>query len=235
MCAMVPEEVRSILEVGCGDGLIINRITADDTMGIDLSDEGLSNVTGPSLQCSVAELPFEDSRYELVIASEVIEHLADDIYRQALSEIARVAGRYILVSVPDRENLKINFTRCPACGKEYHRNLHQRSYQAADLHGLFEGFTTAECRPIGNIDAFRTAPEVWLRRVLDRGRPVPWGTTCPYCGSAHREPMGATTSQHLIEGGGQERSPWTRKLMWFLRGHKQPWLAALYSRTTEAL
>lgn len=116
ICSMIPRSVTSVLEVGCGDGLVINRVTAQDTMGTDISAAGLSSVRGPSLQCSSDDLPFRDERYELVIASEVLEHLPDDVYEQSLAEIARVSGRYILISVPNRENLKANLTRCPACG-----------------------------------------------------------------------------------------------------------------------
>jgi hypothetical protein len=62
--SMVPEGMSSVLEVGCGDGLIINSVTAPDTMGVDISRAGLSSVRGPSLLCSLEELPFEDGRYD---------------------------------------------------------------------------------------------------------------------------------------------------------------------------
>lgn len=228
---MVPGGLASVLEVGCGDGLIINQVATAETMGVDVSAEGLSKVTGPSLQCSVAELPFEDGRYKLVIASELLEHLPDENYRQALSEIARVAGRFILVSVPNHENLRANATRCPACGHEYHRALHQRSYRQRDLEGLFDGFATVECRPMGPVEAERTGTEAWLRRMLDWGVPVPWGTTCPYCGSAHIKP-GEAGGEPDVTGDCAGRDPMSRRLMRLVRRHRKPWIAGLYSRVS---
>jgi SAM-dependent methyltransferase len=227
--SMVPDGVSLVLEVGCGDGLIINGIDAPDTMGVDLSAEGLRSVTGPCLQCSVEKLPFEDGRYELVIASEVLEHLPEDIYRRSIAEIARVAGRYVLVSVPNRENLKANMTKCPACGGEYHRNLHQRSYRRGDLERLFPGFQEVTCLELGETEAARTRLEVSVRRGLKRGMPRPWNTVCPHCNAAHGEP-GHGPDEPPARGArpGASAPFWSLKSI--AKVHKKPWLAALYAR-----
>jgi ubiquinone/menaquinone biosynthesis C-methylase UbiE len=46
----------------------------------------------------VERLQFADDEFELVAATEVLEHVTDP--ERALAEMARVAGRHLLVSVP---------------------------------------------------------------------------------------------------------------------------------------
>jgi len=222
LLAMIPEKTRSVLEVGCGAGLIVNRVTAAETMGIDLSASALRDVTGPSLQCSVEDLPFDDGRYDLVIASEVLEHLPTGVCELALSEIARVASSNILISVPNREYLAASVTKCPACGCRYHRNLHQRSYSPKNLKGLFEGFVLTDCHEIGEKEPRRSMFEVFLRRAVGASAP-PWGTVCPNCMAVHDAPEASGTAT-----GATPREGEVKRL---LRRHEASWLAALYERT----
>jgi SAM-dependent methyltransferase len=229
ICSMIPAGVTSVLEVGCGDGLIINSVTAPDTMGVDISRAGLSSVQGPSLLCSLEELPFEDGRYDLVIASEVLEHLPEEIYQRSLSEIARVARAHILLSVPHREYLKANITRCPSCGREYHRNLHERSYRPRDLVHLFGGFEMVSLNRIGPKEPRRTRLEVLVRRVLDRGVPH-WNTVCPHCNAVHGEPGGGTPEASEGPYPAATRDRKASRLKQLFKRHKSPWMAALYSR-----
>jgi 2-polyprenyl-3-methyl-5-hydroxy-6-metoxy-1,4-benzoquinol methylase len=102
----------TILDVGCGEGVLTEQ-WADRKrpspptriVGIDLEDPKLAaewagrrrpNLTFSAME--VESLAFADSEFELVAATEVLEHvLAPD---RALAEMARVASRYLLVSVP---------------------------------------------------------------------------------------------------------------------------------------
>ena len=43
----------------------------------------------------IENLPFEDNSFDLVLCCEVLEHLPDDIYQDALKEIQRVSNEYI--------------------------------------------------------------------------------------------------------------------------------------------
>jgi ubiquinone/menaquinone biosynthesis C-methylase UbiE len=99
----------SILDVGCGEGVLTeqwaDRIAPGRVVGIDLEDPKLAaewagrirpNLTFTPME--VESLEFADSEFELVAATEVLEHvLGPD---RAVAEMARVAGRHLLVSVP---------------------------------------------------------------------------------------------------------------------------------------
>ncbi len=99
----------SVLDVGCGEGVLTeqwaDRISPGRIVGIDLEDPKLADEwTGrrrPNLTFApmeVERLAFADGEFELVAATEVLEHVTDP--ERALAEMARVASGYLLVSVP---------------------------------------------------------------------------------------------------------------------------------------
>jgi 2-polyprenyl-3-methyl-5-hydroxy-6-metoxy-1,4-benzoquinol methylase len=98
----------SILDVGCGEGVVTERLataTGASVMGVDLGTEELQGHwrrrEGERLSFrpgSAYDLPFPDDSFECVCALEVLEHLARP--RDALAELCRVAGRALLLSVP---------------------------------------------------------------------------------------------------------------------------------------
>jgi len=102
----------TVLDVGCGEGVLTEQ-WADRTrptpptriVGIDLEDPKLSAEwavrTRPNLTFAAMEverLQFADGEFELVAATEVLEHVTDP--ERALAEMARVASGHLLVSVP---------------------------------------------------------------------------------------------------------------------------------------
>jgi SAM-dependent methyltransferase len=101
----------SVLDVGCGEGFTLERLRragvgvgAGETLeGVEPSAEALAlgRRTHPHLRLvpgSIYQLPYPDRSFDLVIATEVLEHLGDP--DQALRELRRVARRHCLVSVP---------------------------------------------------------------------------------------------------------------------------------------
>jgi ubiquinone/menaquinone biosynthesis C-methylase UbiE len=99
----------SVLDVGCGEGILTEqwaeRIAPGRIVGIDLEDPKLANEwtrrQRPNLTFTAMEverLQFADDEFELVAATEVLEHVSDP--ERALAEMARVASGHLLVSVP---------------------------------------------------------------------------------------------------------------------------------------
>ncbi|MFJ4443744.1 glycosyltransferase [Pseudomonas sp. NPDC089422] len=140
---LIPEDVVSILDAGCGNGTVTNKLAKDwSVVGCDLSESAVRHVQAPALVADLSCIPFMDRHFDMVLSSDVIEHLPDEIYAKALSEIARVSAKYILIAVPYRETLEAAEVHCPKCGTNYHAHLHQRSYELEDAIGLFgEEFT----------------------------------------------------------------------------------------------
>jgi ubiquinone/menaquinone biosynthesis C-methylase UbiE len=112
------------LEVGCGEGVIADRMQRrwGEVAALDLPDAGLRadwrRYPGPRfLHASAHELPFGDHRFDVVVAAEVLEHLPDPV--RGLQEMARVTRRHLVVSVP-REPI---FRSCNLLTGRYVRDL----------------------------------------------------------------------------------------------------------------
>jgi 2-polyprenyl-3-methyl-5-hydroxy-6-metoxy-1,4-benzoquinol methylase len=112
---------QSVLDVGCGEGVLTvdwaerlgdtqvgadaPRGTGGRVVGIDLDDPKLraewEKRTRPNLEFRAEEatqLSFEDSEFDLACAIEVLEHVPEP--EATVAEMARVARRHLLVSVP---------------------------------------------------------------------------------------------------------------------------------------
>jgi len=101
---------QSLLDVGCGEAVLTHQWAtrlgeSRRVVGIDLDDPGLhtewAKRTAPNLEYRVMKaenLPFADSEFDLASAIEVLEHVPDP--EHTVAEMARVAQRWLLVSVP---------------------------------------------------------------------------------------------------------------------------------------
>jgi 2-polyprenyl-3-methyl-5-hydroxy-6-metoxy-1,4-benzoquinol methylase len=100
---------ESLLDVGCGEAVLTHkwaeRLTPRRVVGIDLEDPSIQaeweKRPAPNLEYKVMKaenLPFGDSEFDLATAIEVLEHVPDPAH--TVSEMARVAQRHLLVSVP---------------------------------------------------------------------------------------------------------------------------------------
>lgn len=94
-----------VLEVGCGEGLIAQRLLQHwaDVTALDLPDAELRDwwheQPGPHyLHADAGRLPFPDDHFDVVVAVEVLEHLTEP--ERGLSEMARISRRHLVFSVP---------------------------------------------------------------------------------------------------------------------------------------
>lgn len=98
----------SILDVGCGEGFMLEKMRiagiADALEGIDVRNDAIEigRALHPELtlrQGSIYALPYADAAFDVVVCSEVLEHLERP--EEALAELMRVARRYCVISVPN--------------------------------------------------------------------------------------------------------------------------------------
>jgi 2-polyprenyl-3-methyl-5-hydroxy-6-metoxy-1,4-benzoquinol methylase len=98
----------SLLDVGCGEGVLTEkwaRRISGRVVGIDLDDPQLhaewEQRSAQNLEYMVMKaenLPFGDDEFDVATAIEVLEHVPDP--EHTVAEMARVASRHLLVSVP---------------------------------------------------------------------------------------------------------------------------------------
>lgn len=98
---------KSILELGCGEGYLLSQLhqhfPSVPMLGLDNLDVALDegHRIFPELQLmhgDIYHIAQPDKSWDLVIASEVLEHLDDPL--AALKELKRVSSRHVLLSVP---------------------------------------------------------------------------------------------------------------------------------------
>ncbi|MCX8036836.1 MAG: class I SAM-dependent methyltransferase [Candidatus Sumerlaeia bacterium] len=159
-------------------------------MGLDSDFDALHGLACPAVRGTLARLPFPDRAFDATVCCEALEHLDDALFEPALHELFRVTKRYILLTVPNDENLTLSCRRCRRCGAQFHFHGHVRSFTADALRGLFQAVARGrvlcrEARGIVPVAVFRQSR--WLYRL----RPEQigfWiarkGARCPHCGFA---------------------------------------------------
>lgn len=99
---------RRVLDVGCGEGFTLDRLhkakLGDKLVGIDFLKTAIEigKKERPHLDLkegSIFDIKFKDNSFDLVVCSEVLEHIEDP--EKGLSELARVSSKYVLLSVPN--------------------------------------------------------------------------------------------------------------------------------------
>jgi SAM-dependent methyltransferase len=98
---------RRVLDAGCGEGHVTawlaDALPASDITGVDGRADALvafrsRNPGLPAVEADLRQLPFPNASFELVMCTEVLEHIPDP--RQALRELSRVCAGHVLLTVP---------------------------------------------------------------------------------------------------------------------------------------
>lgn len=109
----------TILDVGCGEGFILEKLReahiGKEMEGVDLQARAiaLGQQMHPQLtlkQGNIYHLPYADGSFDVVLCSEVLEHL--EYPERAMKELQRVAGKYCIITVPNEPLFRMaNFLR----------------------------------------------------------------------------------------------------------------------------
>jgi SAM-dependent methyltransferase len=113
-------QVRSLLDVGCGDGALIARLVelrfAIAYHGVDISSSAIAIARAKAVRAAVFEsfdgevLPFAPGSFDLAVLSHVVEHLEHP--RVLLRETRRVARR-VIVEVPCEHTVRLPWDYTP--------------------------------------------------------------------------------------------------------------------------
>ena len=136
--ALIPQDTSSVLDIGCGDGRITNLLSPSErfVVGCDISRTALLNVHAHRVRASIDRLPFKNSSFDAVTIFEMLEHLPHDTLLLGLSEVKRIALKYVLISVPYCERRWSQAVRCAQCGQVYNAYGHLQSFSMKRLYRL---------------------------------------------------------------------------------------------------
>ena len=151
------------LDVGCGTGDFTAALSAAgaDVIGVDVAQAALARARArhPELDFRqvpfAGPLPFEVGAFDLVWASEVIEHVADTA--RWLSEVRRVLapGGRLLVTTPSHGRLLVALGGIERFSEPVGDHLHL--YTKRSLRSLLDefGFSEIEVRGVGGLPILR--------------------------------------------------------------------------------
>lgn len=122
ICELVREQLpcEAFLDAGCGDGRYLAALAAElpaRRAGVDLSERILETarqrVDADFRQGSLEALPFADAEFDVVLCSQVIEHVLDA--EAALRELARVLrpGGTLVISTDNERNYVTRLLNAP--------------------------------------------------------------------------------------------------------------------------
>ena len=223
----IPSDCASILDVGCGDGLVAfeaQRRTGAKLALLDFSFVALGRIQGQRFCASAHQLPFADQSFDLVMTTEILEHIPESLYPVVLRELARVSRRYVLITVPNQENLTENLARCDKCGARFHLWGHVRRYSPQLLRDMMPGYNAARIQPFGNT---YVTYHPWLLSVKQNlGGAWVWEenrTSCLTCGNTV-----APRTSHPFVGRVCDALNYR---VWKYFGRQESWILALYQRS----
>jgi SAM-dependent methyltransferase len=190
--AMIPNNVQSILDVGCGDGRILEELSPKyKAVGIDYAFSSVRQVNRGAVQGSSSQLPFSDRSFDLVLCCEVLEHLDQQLFLATITELIRVTRRYVLISVPYKENLRRLLTKCQQCHAVFHIWGHVRSLSSGDLDKKFVPFKAVSTQFSGKRPPYFNPIILWCNQQIgNRWTEFAPTTMCPCCGNTQFKATG---------------------------------------------
>jgi len=113
----VSSSSKILLDVGCGKGNLAKSLVNVDkpvlavsyTLGIDIFLPSLliaKKVYDDVLRCDIRFLPFRDASCDIVLASQIIEHLSKNDGLTLIKDLERISKGKIIITVPVGYNPK---------------------------------------------------------------------------------------------------------------------------------
>ena len=161
-CLKLTTGAASIADIGCGPGRfwgVLERTQTERLYALDISQAMLSHARtrNPGISHrfqlaagSISALPFKDGAFDCVVAMRLLHHFGQtSVRRQALAELARIANRFVVVSLWTDGNFKAWRRR------RLESRRRGRGYQNRHVvprQQLEEDFNMAGLQPIGHFD-----------------------------------------------------------------------------------
>lgn len=202
-------------------------------VGLDRSSEALRFVGAPVVRGNATDLPFEDSSFDMVLCTEVLEHVPDVQLAQVVQELKRVTRRYVLVSTPNSEDLDMRMIQCPQCRTRSNVYDHVQSFDVDSLSRLFAECTVEDCWFCG-------APQPpdyprWLLRLRQERLNVFWRADpsqfpmCPNCGNTdYRSRTVLSTILYVLTTA-------VYKVLTCARARKPDWIVMLFANDSAVV
>ncbi|MDF1538558.1 MAG: methionine biosynthesis protein MetW [Candidatus Thorarchaeota archaeon] len=171
---LLPKSFVTALDIGCGDGTtlrLLERETGVRGEGVDVSLTAVERAIALGVSASVhdADSPFsfEDSSFDLIICSEVLEHLKyPHICIAEMKRILKLDG-VIIISIPNlgfiKRRLRLLVGRNPFDSYEYHLSEHLHHWTNRSFRAIMVdfGFDVDKMLPIRTTGLKNSMVSIW--------------------------------------------------------------------------
>jgi len=160
-------EVSTFLDVGCAEGYYINLVSHIrsniDCVGVDISHRyikkaKLRNPNAEFILCDAEFLPFKKRAFDLVLCSEVLEHVPN--YTRALKELLDVTNTFLTLSFPGHSFLYKIISTFPPLRKAIDRIF---AYNVGHISDVTIGF----------VKSLVQAQEIWRKFDIRQSGALP--------------------------------------------------------------
>jgi hypothetical protein len=201
LIALVPRRLACAVDVGARDGFIskllaekLPRVTALDLEVPSIDDDRIVCVKG-----DIRSMELPSASADLVVCSEVLEHIAPQHLQTACNELSRVSRRYVLVGVPYKQDTRVGRTTCAGCGRVNPPWGHVNHFDEDRLRSLFPSCEVARTSLVGVADPGTNALACRLMDLAGN----PHGTyaqdePCIHCAGPLAPPVERTFLQKVL-------------------------------------
>lgn len=177
---LLPLKGALVVDYGAGPGFLTKKLVRKgaSVFAVDVSPESLQKLKNLCPEVSKVCLltggraQIDDGVADLVVLTEVIEHLTSEELMEVVRDCARLLkpGGLLFVTCPNDENLMSSTVCCPNCGGAFHPVLHKASFDQEALRSLLVtfGFAALMARPTAWRSGISGAAREWVSRVLLR-------------------------------------------------------------------
>lgn len=94
---------QKFLDIGCGDGVLLSLIKKGKLYGVDLDQDSLNfastKIQAKLIKAKAEKLPFKNNFFDVVIATEIIEHLSrPQLMLQEIKRVLKPGGKIIITT-----------------------------------------------------------------------------------------------------------------------------------------
>lgn len=197
---LLPAYGIQALDIGARDGFLAKKLVErfNKVIALDLEKPEIDHPDIESVKGNATDLQFVDNQFDAILCAEVLEHIPEPDLTQACREIARVAGKAVIIGVPYRQDIRSGRTTCSACGKTNPPWGHVNSFDENRLRSLFPTLKWERATLVGS-SAVRTN---FISAALLDYAGNPYGTwqqdeSCVHCGGAIGSPQARNPLQRL--------------------------------------
>jgi SAM-dependent methyltransferase len=139
---VLPDSFQTAIDIGCGDGYLLHQMYKQcpdaQLYGLDLTQGRIKTTkqnvpTSFLLRGDVIHLPFPDNAFDVVVCSELLEHLTN--YKEAIDELVRITKKKLILTVPNE--LRLVHVLCPKCKTRHYVDGHVTFFTDVKLKAPF--------------------------------------------------------------------------------------------------